>query len=81
MIGRSKTLDADEPAKAQPSDQRDRLVMAVRHSGAQPSPSLAASGFCGQIGRGASLIDEDKFRRVEIGLPLEPFEAVLALII
>ncbi len=51
--------------------------MAVRHSGAQPSPSLAAAGFSRQIGRGAGLIDEDKFRRVEIGLPLKPFEAAL----
>ncbi len=51
--------------------------MAVRHGGAQPSPSLAASGFSGQIGRDAGLVDEDKFLRVEIGLPLEPFEATL----
>jgi transposase len=66
-----------EATKAQPRDQRDRLVVAVRHCGAQPSSAPATSGFSGQIGRGAGLIDEDKSRRVEIGLSLEPFEAAL----
>lgn len=41
------------------------------------SPSPAGSGFSGQIGRGASFVDEDKFRRVEIGLPLEPIDTAL----
>ncbi len=55
LIGAIEDYGRDEPAEAQPGDQRDRLLMAVRHSGAQPSPSLAASGFSGQIGRGAGV--------------------------
>ena len=67
----------DEAAKADAADQRDRLVMAVRHGGAQPSSAPASSAFARQIGRGAGFIDEDELRRVEIGLSLEPFEAAL----
>jgi len=52
-----------ETAKAQPRNQRDRLVVAMRHCGTQPLSAPAASGFSGQIGRGAGLVDEHKRRR------------------
>ena len=55
----------------------DRLVMAVRNGGAQPSSSPAASAFARQIGGSPSLVDENKFQRIEVGLPGEPVPALL----
>ena len=77
MIGRSKTFAAVEAGKADAGDERDRLVMAVRNRGAQPSPSPAASAFARQIGGSAGLIDENEFQRIEVGLPGEPVPALL----
>jgi hypothetical protein len=62
--------------KAQAGDERDRLVMAVRNSDAQPSTPLASSAFARQIGGRPCLVDENEFPRIEVELPGKP---VLAL--
>ena len=80
-----ESLRSGQAAKADASDQRDRLVMAVRDGNAQPSSSPAASSFARQIGGGSCFVDENEFRRIKIELPGEPFLAlfqnVLALLL
>ena len=66
-----------EPAQADAGDERDRLVMAVRHAGAQPSAAPAATAFARQIGRCAGLVYEDELLWIEIELSGEPFPASL----
>lgn len=70
-------LRRHEPAKADAGDERDRLVMAVRHADAQPPSAPATPTFARQIGRGARFVDEDELLGIEIELSLEPFEALL----
>ena len=72
-----ESLLRHEAAKAQAGDERDRLVMAVRNGGAQPSPAPTTSAFARQIGGGAGLVDEDELRRIEIELAREPVPALL----
>src|SRR5208282_1399235 len=51
LIGRSKAFWATRTAKAQAGDERNRLVMAVRNGGAQPSAAPPASAFARHIRR------------------------------
>ena len=66
-----------KPAKAHAGDKRDRLVMAVRNGGAQPSSPPATSAFAREIGGGAGLVDENELPGIEIGLARKPCEAPL----
>ena len=64
-----------KPAQAQAGDKRDRLVMAVRNGGAQPSSPPATSAFAREIGGGAGLVNENELPGIEIGLARKPCEA------
>ena len=66
-----------KPAQTQAGDERDRLIMAVRDGGAQPSSPPATSAFARQIGGGAGLINENELSGIEIGLARKPCEAAL----
>src|SRR5208282_4633520 len=55
-----------EAAKAQAGDERNRLVMAVRDGGAQPSAAPTASAFARHIRRSPGLVDEHEASRIEI---------------
>ena len=70
-------LRRHEPAKAYAGDERDRLVVAVRHAEAQPPPAPATPAFARHLGGGGRFVDEDELVGVEIELSLEPFEAFL----
>ena len=61
-----------EAAKAQAGDERDRLVMAVRNGGSQPSTTPAATAFARHVRRGPGFVDENQLCRIEVGLPGEP---------
>src|SRR5579871_1124736 len=66
-----------ETGKAQTSDHRDGLVMAVGNADPQPSPSPAASAFACQIGRSSRFVDENEFPGVRIELRPKPRLALL----
>ena len=72
-----ENLRRGQAGKADAGDERDRLVMAMRNGGAQPSSAPATSAFARQIGGSPSLVDEDEFQRIEVGLPGEPVPALL----
>jgi len=65
------------PAQAQAGDKSNRLVMAVRNGGAQPSSPPATSAFAREIGGGAGLVNENELPWIEIGLARKPCEATL----
>jgi hypothetical protein len=65
-----------EAAKAQAGDQPNRLVMAVRNGGAQPSAAPTASAFARHIRRSPGLLDEHQAGRIEIELPGKPVAAL-----
>src|SRR5271166_3872863 len=51
----------DEPTQADAGDERDRLVMAVRHADPQPLSTPAAPAFARQIGRSAGVSRPEGF--------------------
>jgi len=75
--GPVEDLPRFKPAQAQAGDKRNRLVMAVRNGGAQPSPPPATSAFAREIGGGAGLVNENELPGIEIGLARKPCEAPL----
>ena len=69
-------LRRDEATKEQASDERDCFIMAMRDANPQPLSSPAAPAFAREIGGSASLVDEDEFCGIEIGLSGEPIPAL-----
>ena len=59
-------------AQAQAGHEGRGLPMPMRNTGAQPLAPLRPAAQAGHLGRGASLVDEDKRLRIEVGLVLEP---------
>ena len=72
-----ESLLRHEPGQAQAGDQCDRLIVAMRHGGAQPATAPAAPALA-RHGRGrAGFVDEHQLGRIEVELLREPGLALL----
>ena len=75
LIGPSKVLAAVSPRRRRPATKVTVLVVTVRDGRAQAAPAPATSVFAREIGGRSRLVNENKFRRIEIELPCEPLPA------